>query len=154
MPATTTVANENLVCCMSTFFLSPREKKRNGGRKSQCEGGKKKTWGKIFVYSNFNYTLLLMAAMVCLRLKKGRLQNLNDLQQWMSAHPLETFLIVPFGLGLEVTMRMGFMLSHTRLDTGNTSSSGRARPLNGRTISRHQQLMAATGLVSVHGVIC
>lgn len=40
MPATTIVANENLVSCMSMFFLSPREKKRNGERKNECEGKK------------------------------------------------------------------------------------------------------------------
>lgn len=97
--------------------------------------------------------LPLTTAMVCLRLERGKLQSLNDLQPWMSAHPLETFLTVPFGLGLEVTMRMGFTLSHTRLDTRNTSSSGWAPSLKGRTVSRHQQLMAATELVSVHGVM-
>lgn len=62
----------------------------------------------------------------------------------MSAQPSETFLTVPFGLGLEVTMRMGFRLSHTRLNSGNASSSGWAPSLKGRTISRHQQLTAAT----------
>lgn len=62
----------------------------------------------------------------------------------MSAQPSETFLTVPFGLGLEVTMRMGFTLSHMRLDSGIASSSGRAPSLKGRTVSRHRQLKAAT----------
>lgn len=34
------------------------------------------------------------------------------------------FLTVPFGLGLEATAQMGFMLSRTRLDSGTTSASG------------------------------
>lgn len=43
------------------------------------EGEIKKTWGKAFVYSNFNYTLPLMTPLVCLRLERERLWSLNDL---------------------------------------------------------------------------
>lgn len=68
------------------------------------------------------------------------------------------FLTVPFGLGLEATAQMGFMLSRTRLDSGTTSASGQPlffffRGEGDRAIWRHQQLTAATvGLVSVHQV--
>lgn len=41
-------------------------------------------------------------------------------------------------------MRMGFMLSHTRLDSGNASLPGQTPSLTGPTILRHQQLTAAT----------
>lgn len=41
-------------------------------------------------------------------------------------------------------MRMGFTLSHTRLESGNASSSGWAPSLKARTVSRHWRLMAAT----------
>lgn len=47
--------------------------------RASVKGKKKRPGGKAFVYSNFNYTLLLMTAMVCLRLESGRLQSLNDL---------------------------------------------------------------------------
>lgn len=72
-------------------------------------GGKKKTWGKAFVYSNFNYTLPLMTPLACVRLVKERERGCRALmicsggcqlsRRRLKAH----FLTVPSGLGLEAT---------------------------------------------------
>lgn len=78
--------------------------------------------------------------------ERQRLWSLNELQWWISAEPLEAyrpFLTVPFGLGLEATAQMGFMLSHIGLDLGSTSASGQPLLQKGRAIWRLQQLTTA-----------
>lgn len=76
-------------------------------------GEKKKTWGKAFVYSNFNYTLPLMTPLACVRLVKERERGCRTLMICSSGCQLSRrrlkahFLTVPSGLGLEATTQMG-----------------------------------------------
>lgn len=100
-------------------------KKRHRGRESlrenerdtrlwlRREGEKKKTWGKAFVYSNFNYTLPLMTPLACVRLVKERKGGCRALMICSSGCQLSRrrlkahFLTVPSGLRLEATTQMG-----------------------------------------------